>query len=35
MPKGFTKTATIYMEFFELRVRLLEILSKVEIKHFA
>jgi hypothetical protein len=21
MPKGFTKTATIYMEFFELRVR--------------
>jgi hypothetical protein len=35
MPKAFTKTVTIYMEFYELGVRFLEILSKVKIKHFA
>jgi hypothetical protein len=34
MPKAFTKTATIYMEF-EPRVLFLEILSKVKIKLFA
>jgi hypothetical protein len=35
MPKAFTKTATIYMEFYEPRVLFLGILSKVKIKLFA
>jgi len=35
MPKAFTKTANTYMEFMNSESVLLEILSKVKIKHSA